>query len=83
MKVKQSPSFEFRIVGNELTPETLPLADLAAVIAEIEKAITPVIKRENPEVADRVIISLKSVEAGSAKLRLTSREFLPAQAAKP
>lgn len=79
--MKQSPSFEFRIVGNELTPETLRLADLAAVIAEIEKAITPVISRESPEVAEDLIISLKSVEDGSVKLKIGCTGFLAAQAA--
>ena len=80
--MKQSPSFEFRIVGNELTPETLRLTDLAAVITEIEKAIAPVISRESPEAAENFIISLKSVEEGSAKLRLASPYyFRAAQAA--
>lgn len=79
--MEQSVSFEFRIVGNELTPETLRLTDLAAVIAELEKAIAPVISRDSPEVAENVIISLKSVEDGSAKLKLFSRNFVAAQAA--
>ncbi len=56
---------EVRLIGDNMTPETLSSRDIGDLIASIEQMIASVVARDNPALGlgdDEVIVGLAAIE---------------------